>query len=154
MQLIDVLKAHYFVGPEGEFDHEEVLAGEGTAAGALLYSTAFCPPPEEVDGLVFIKLQEAYGEGEKACQIRRHLREVSGDTREVQRSFNLVEPLRLFSVDQPEVTDEEERLLAETLAEAWRAWLHWRYPGRRFVVELVGRDETGGEIGVTFYETR
>ncbi len=124
MQLIDVLKKHYFGGLEEDFDLEEVLTISGTAVGALLYSPVFCPPTEEIEGLVFITLQEAYAEGEKAREIRRYREEMGGDLREVQRSFNLVEPLRLFSVDQPGLTDEEERFLAETLAEAWRAWLH------------------------------
>ncbi len=154
MQLIDVLKKHYFAGPEEDFEVEEALATSATAVGALLYSPVFCPPTEEIDGLVFIKLQEVCAPGEKPRQIRRYREETGGDLREVQRSFNLVEPLRLFDIDQPELTDEEERLLAETLAEAWRAWLHWRHPGRRFEVELLGRDETGGEIGLTFYEVR
>lgn len=72
----------------------------------------------------------------------------------MERSFNLVFIRRIFGPDRRDATDEEERLLAETVAEAWRAWLHWRYQGRRFVVEVLGAEETGDVIGVTFYEDR
>lgn len=152
MELIDALRRHYYTGPDGEFCSEEVLAAHGTAIGALLYAQVFCPPVEEIDGMVLIKLQEAMADDETARAVRQSSNQVNIDLQELQRSFNRVEPLRLFAIEQPDITDEEEKLLIEILSESWRAWLHWKYPGRRFVVESMSREETGGDLGITFYE--
>ncbi len=157
MDLLDVLQRHYsehVYPPESRDDLEEYVAAVGNAAGALLYSVMYCPPLMEIDGMVLQAIQTTMEPEEYPEAVRRALEDLGGDHRQVESSFNLVYVKRMFNPDRRDTTDDEEMLLAEVLAEAWRAWLHWKYPGRSFVVEVLNKEETGDVHAVTFYEER
>lgn len=70
----------------------------------------------------------------------------------LEASFNLTEVPYLFS--DRSGSDEEDRLLAEQIAQAWRGALAVFSPDRRFVVNVVSPDLNGGIIAVEFFEIR
>ena len=70
----------------------------------------------------------------------------------LEASFNIVEVPFLF-IDR-EFDNDEERLLAEKIAEAWRRALAVFCPDRRFVVSIIPAEENAGNIAVEFFESR
>lgn len=159
MQLLDVLRRHFdefIYYPEMADDIEDLIAAAGNAAGALLYASLFCIPLIEIDGMVFQLIQKRLRVDEYPESVREYRERVRGNLKEVEQSFNLIFVQGLFDPDRRDMTDEEELMLAQTLAEAWRAWIHWRYPRRRFTVEILSAEETGDAMGmgITFYEDR
>jgi hypothetical protein len=50
--------------------------------------------------------------------------------------------------------DDEDVVLAERVASSWRARLPHVYPERRSSVRVVGPEEMGGVVAVTFSEDR
>ena len=159
-ELAGFLRRHFsesVYDPEGADEIHEYLVWAGSAAGVLLYAGLYCPPLVEIDGMVIQWLDRATPDDDYPRDVREYLDELGGDRAEVERSFNLVFVRRLLvppDPSRPEMPREEERLLVETVAEAWRAWIHWRYRGRRFAVEVLEPEETGDVMGVTFYEQR
>ncbi len=75
---------------------------------------------------------------EDIADLRRYRDEEGWDRRQVERLYNHTGVWLVFAPTQPRITDEEEEQLVGILAEAWRAWLVWRYPARRFTVEVIG----------------
>ena len=88
---------------------------------------------------------------------RRRLSEVfernGRDRAQTEQDFNLTEiPADLFGKRAGDTSEEEDHWLAERLAEMWRARLQLLYPNRKFVVEILEPEDTGGEVGVIFYQ--
>jgi hypothetical protein len=70
-------------------------------------------------------------------------------------SFNWVEVYYLFSPPAGYPDDdgfEEDKVLAELIAEAWRGRLLYLFPNRKFVVEIIPPEKTGSVTGVGFRE--
>lgn len=89
-----------------------------------------------------------------AKRFREAKKKSPGQLREIESSFNFTEVPYLFAGNGRDASDEEDRQLAGRIAEAWRAWLHHRYPGRRFCVEVIPPEEAGSVVSVSFYERR
>jgi len=135
------------------FDLRDMIYAFGSPLEALMYSGLFWPELVEIDGMVFLK-----GTIEDE-EDRRRLKEVfeqhNGDIAKTEEDFNLVEvPSDFFGRGAGKTTEEEDHLLAERLAEMWRARLNLLYPGREFVVEVLKPEETGGEVGIVFFQGR
>lgn len=141
--------------PLGEVDFtiEELMHFAGDARSALLYSSFFCPPLVEIDGMVFHRLTMQNVPLEEFVEMIREGLEGPGQTRKkLEREFNSVQVQGAFYPNGANLTLEEELLLADVLAESWRAWIHWRYPGRRFVIKTSKAKRKGDESFISFYQ--
>lgn len=131
----------------------EYLDGFGSVGGALLYSALFVPELIEVEGCVFLRDVGWKGIGwdEVAAEVRAARAESAERLKSLVDGFNWVELPYLFaSRSDSDEEDEEEEALAEVLVQAWRARLKDLFPGRRFVVRVLGPKETGGTLGLGF----
>jgi hypothetical protein len=76
-----------------------------------------------------------------------------GDARSlIEKSFNTIEVPSLFGAKIGDTSDEEDLILAKTLAAMWRARLIDQFPKRKFKVQVLDSSQTGGEIAVSFYQ--
>jgi len=135
---------------EGHVPHDEMdmLHETGKAPEALLYSLLFVPTLFIVDDSVL--LMHGVDDAE------RHFLEAkkaSGMPLErLEASINRVEVPFLF-IDR-DLDDDEERLLAEQIAEAWRGALAVFCPERSFMVKVIPPEENGDVTAVEFFERR
>jgi hypothetical protein len=137
MEIVDVLRRLYpEYGADGRFrTAADFTRAVGSAGEALLYAELYCPPLVEVDDMVFLRW--TVGTERDVADVRSYEEEGWG-RRDVERLYNHLGLCWQFGNARPYIADEEERLLGEILAEAWRAWLGRRYPARRFAVEMIG----------------
>jgi hypothetical protein len=129
-------------------DAETVMYRRGTVEGALLYASLFVPDLIEIDGSVVLKLQLKYPDE----QFREAKMKTALPLEEFEASYNWIELPFLF--DHSEASDDQDRVLAEVVAEAWRGRLKLLFPERKFVVELILPEVTGSVLGVGFREVR
>jgi hypothetical protein len=140
----------YFRFSEGEIPHDaaDMLFEVGKAHEALLYSLLFVPGLSIVEDSVLLT-NEAQGIEERFLQAKRAGRMPLA---RLEASFNRVEIPFMF-IDR-NFGNDEEYLLADRIAEAWRGSLAHRHPDRRFVVTIIPREDNAGNIAVEFYENR
>jgi hypothetical protein len=72
---------------------------------------------------------------------------------ETERRFNLWEFSDLFGNGLAGIGDDEAELLMTRLAEMWRCRLNAQFPGRRFVLDVLAPEDTGGDIAILFYQS-
>ena len=132
------------------FNIFDFLHMEGSPLLALLYSRLFWPAFVEIDGMVFLK--ETFEDMDDYRRLAEAFERYGRDPQKTEQAFNLVEVPSLFGRRLGETTDEEDVFLAERLAEMWRCRLQQLYPQRRFMVEVLKPEQTGGEVGVIFYQ--
>ena len=122
----------------------------GKAPEALLYSLLFVPRLSIIADSVL--LTHIYGVDDAERHFLEAKREGRMSLERLEASFNRVEVPFLF-MDR-DFDDDEERLLAERIAEAWCGALAVFSPDRRFVVNVVPPEENGDIIAVEFFERR
>jgi hypothetical protein len=120
----------------------------GSPLDALLYSALFWPELVEVDGAILSS--DAIEDEADLVRIRAIVRERGAV--ETEKRFNLREFSDLFGNGLAEIDDRQAEALLGRLAEMWRGRLAARFPGRRFAVDVWQPDETGGDIGIVFYQ--
>ena len=123
----------------------------GSPVDALMYSGLFWPAFVEIEGMVFLK--GTIEDDEDRQRLKEVFEQHNRDVARTEEDFNLVEvPSDLFGRRAAETTEEEDGWLAERLAEMWHARLSLLYPGREFVVRVLTPEETGGEVGIVFFQ--
>ncbi len=123
----------------------------GSVLDALMYSFLFWPELVEYQNMIFVNAQRKGRSKPEPEQIRAALVKMRNPWR-VEESFNLFElPYDLFG-NAGDTTDEQVEFLAVRLAELWRAKLAKDFPNRRFEVKVLSPEETGGDLGITFYQ--
>src|SRR6266700_2692102 len=139
-----------FKAREGAVAHspENFMYEFGDVVSALLYSALFVPDFLEVDNSVLIN----FGRADQAHKFVEAKKKSKMTLSALESSFNFVEVPYLFS--NRDSTDDEDKLLSETIAEAWRGRLKTLYPTRTFVVSPIGPNSTGSIVGVHFFELR
>lgn len=124
------------------------LFADGSVTEALSYARLLWPEFLEAEGMVFLR---------EEVEVQPALHDVPATLRtfasrtDMERAFNLIEVPTLFATGV-EASDEELTQLAATLRDAWQAKLEQEFPGRPFVVEILG-----GEVDdptVRFFEVR
>lgn len=137
-----VFKPEEGLVPSAPFDY---LHEFGNVHSALLYSILFVPNFVEMDGSILIEMdrEKGFPEAKRAADM---------DLAELEASFNFIEVPYIFS-DRGGV-DSDYVKMTEVIAEAWRARLRYLFPSRTFIVSVLSPSETGGGIGVQFYEAR
>jgi hypothetical protein len=116
---------------------------------ALLYSSIFWPELVEVDGAIL--LRAAIEDDGELARVRAVVRERGAV--EAERRFNLWEFSDLFGGGLGDIDDDQAELLMTRLAEMWRCRLQAQFPGRRFALEVVAPEGTGGDIAILFHQT-
>ena len=132
------------------FNLFDTLHAEGSGLYALLYCRLFWPEFVEIDNMVFLK--ETFEDEDDLRRLTEAFERYGRDPRKTEQSFNLVEIPSLFGRRMGETIDEEDHWLAERLAEMWSYRLQLLYPHRRFIVEVLEPEQTGGEVAVIFYQ--
>ena len=151
--LISRLKTKYSDKDTTNFNVFDFLSAFGSPLDAIVYSKLFWPEFVEVDDMVFLK--ERFETEEDHISLKEVFRKYGGDRCKVEQAFNFYEiPWDFLCGRVGETTEEEDDWLAERLVEMWAACLRLLYPERRFIVKLLEPEETGGEIGIIFYQDR
>lgn len=125
----------------------------GTEKQALLYALVFLPSFEEVLGSV-LQVSFRLNASSFPLSFINAINE-GGALHDIEDSFNYVETSYIFNLGNMEnLTDEDDKLFAECVAEAWRGRLALLYPSRKFNVHVVEPPESGDAYGVSFHEIR
>jgi hypothetical protein len=127
----------------------DFIYAEGSPVDALLYSSLFWPELLEVDGAILLRV--TVEDDEDLARIRAVVRE-RGPV-ETERRFNLWEFSDLFGNGLADIGDEEAELLMTRLVEMWRFRLLAQFPQRRFALEVLAPEDTGGDIAILFYQS-
>lgn len=154
MTELEVLLHTFFsTEPESWVEEEDVVHMFGEARHVLLSLQLVCPRVVEYRGCVFLRqftfledqIDEAFDDGDVTDERRS----------EVELSFNFVEVPHLFGGREGRFDlDEEDKVLAERLADAWRAWLPAQCPSRTFQVDVEPPEVTGSSYGIRFCVNR
>jgi hypothetical protein len=154
-QLLQKLREVYrgSVIESSSFDLRDMIYAFGSPVEALMYSGLFWPEFVEIDGMVFLK--GTIEDEEDYERLKEVFVKHNRDTARTEQDFNLVEvPSDLFGRRAGETTEQEDHWLADRLAEMWRARLNLLYPSRDFIVEVLEPEETGGDIGIVFFQSK
>lgn len=124
----------------------------GSTRNALLHAQLFCPEFIEIDGSILLRnsvssfgktKEESFLSGKMAGKL---------SLAELEASFNSVEVGYLFAHSAD--SDEDGDLLAEIIAETWRARLNYLYPHRKFEVSVLSPEQTSHITQIEFFEIR
>jgi hypothetical protein len=146
--LIRTLRRRFADRDTTGFRPLDFVYAEGSPVEALLYSSLFWPALVEVDGAIL--LRAAVEDDDELARIRAVVRE-RGPV-EAERRFNMWEFSDLFGSGLGDIDDGQAELLMTRLAEMWRSRLHAQFPGRRFALEVLAPEDTGGDIAILFYQ--
>ncbi len=147
--ILDILHKHLPVAEwtadwKAPPDIDDVVHMFGNVAGALLYARLFVPEFRVVEGIVILD------DGVRPEEFLEAIPESKKDLRELSDGFNWIEPTYIFANRDSDW--DEDQVLAELIAEAWRGRLLKLFPDRKFIVEVLSSEQTGGGIGVGFKE--
>lgn len=154
MTELDLLRQQFFESsPEDWVEEEDVLSMFGQARHLLLSLQIICPRTVEYRGAIFLrnftfnqaKIDTFIGDKELTAEFLSRL----------EWEFNYVEIDFLFATAEGRFESyDADGVLAERLAEAWRAWLPHEAPPRRFRVEVLPPEATGDTYAVRFCAER
>lgn len=135
-------------------DARNPLWMHGKKREALLYALLYLPAFAEIDGSIlqtsFVMNTDVFPQSFIDAKTEGAI-----PLHGLEDNFNYVETSHIFSAGYTEnVTDEDEELFAECVAEAWRGRLALLYPRRCFNVSVIGPPESGDAFGVSFHEIR
>ena len=147
--LIRTLQRRFSDRDTTGFRLRDFIYAEGSPVDALLYSSLFWPELLEVDGAILLRATVEDDDG--LARIRAVVRE-RGPV-ETERRFNLWDFSDLFGNGLADINDDEAELLMTRLAEMWRCRLHAQFPDRRFALEVLTPEDTGGDIAILFYQS-
>jgi len=135
---------------EGRVPHDasDMIFEKGQAQAALLYSLLFVPELTMVDNSVLL----TNGSSDIATRFLDAKTKSGMPLDRLEASFNLIEIPFLFA--NGDFQDDEERLLAEKIAEALQRAVAAFCPDRHFIVNIVPAEENAGNIAVEFFESR
>lgn len=150
--LIKRLSVLYAEQDTANFNALDFVYAFGSPLQALMYSKLFWPEFIEIEDMVFLK-DKVEGEDDRHS-VLKVLEQYEGDRLKTEQAFNLSEiPPDIFGKKMGETTEEEDLYLAKILLEMWHCRLQMLYPSRSFKVEVLSAEETGGEIGILFYQS-
>jgi hypothetical protein len=135
---------------EGQVPHDpgDMVHEVGKVPEALLYSLLFVPSFAVVADSVLLTYADS-GIPEDFLKAKTN---TQLSLERLEASFNQVEVGFLFI--NRNFDDNELRLLAERIAQAWRGALAVFCPDRKMVVRVVPSEENAGDIAVEFFERR
>lgn len=134
------------------FNFFDFLHAHGSPLDALFYSRLFWPQFVEINGMIF--MSETIEDDGDRSRLDDALKRYGGDKTKTEQSFNVIEIPSLFGKSLSETTDEEDFMLAQQWAEMWQHRLQSAYPNRKFTLQILSAEDTGGETRVIFYTAR
>lgn len=146
--LLEALRERFPIPSPTPFNATDFIHAVGSPLEALMYCRLFWPAFVEIDQMAF--LQDEIEDAEDVERVRHALATFNGDKRMTQCSFNTIEVADLFGRRAGESTEEQYALLAETLAEMWRARLYSSFPDRKTHVAVEPPKGPAG-VAVAFY---
>jgi len=150
--LIKRLSSLYTEQDTTNFNVLDYVYAFGSPLQVLMYSKLFWPEFIEIEDMVFLKDRMEDEDDRRA--VLKVLEQHEGNRSKTEQAFNLFEiPQDMFGKKMGETTEEEDRYLAEILVEMWQCRLQMLFPNRSFKVMLLTAEETGGEIGILFYQS-
>ncbi|MCP4268814.1 MAG: hypothetical protein GY777_25080 [Candidatus Brocadiaceae bacterium] len=117
---------------------------------AILFSELFWPDFVEIDNMVF--LENTFEDGSDLKRFNDAVKKYEGDRKKTEISFNTIEIPSLFGAHMGDTTDDEDLILARTIKSMWKARLADKFPNKKFLVEVIDSEKTGGEIAVIFHQ--
>ena len=146
---LEVVQEHYTIEEnETPYNNVDYLGRFGGVSNALLYIEIFVPRFAVIEDSVLLddggpeRLQD-FAEAKNSTKMSLHELEVSYNYRELPYMF----------ADR-ESTIEGCKVLAEFIAEAWRAHLLKSFPRRKFTVYIASHDTTEEDFYIQFEEIR
>jgi hypothetical protein len=134
------------------FNVLDLLHSEGSPLDALLYSRLFWPEFVEYDAMVFLK--ETIEDASDVARLREALAGYSNDRSQTEKSFNFIDVGDLFGPLAGETDAELDESLAHRLRDMWQARLVALFPNRSFTVQVVPPEDSGGSVGLIFWQNR
>lgn len=134
------------------FNAFDCIHAFGSGREALLYARLFWPDFVEFRDMVFLNTTVESEDDKRRIEdaLDRYERSLVN----TEQSFNVVEIPSLFGRRLGDTDEEEDRLLANLIAEVWNCRLRSLFPNRCFETRVLEAEETGGEIAVVFYQKR
>jgi hypothetical protein len=151
-RLLAVLKKNFHQDFMTNWESFDYMYYFGSEPNALLYVPLFLQKFVEVDGSVLLDTGIFPADDKDVADSFRKAKANGGNLEEIERSFNWME--LLYSFNDPSGGEEEDILLGECVAEAWRARLHYLYHPRKFEVTVETPEQTGDVVHVRFREIR
>lgn len=147
-----LLRRHF--SDAAELSSGDLLHSHGSASQALLYSVLYVPQFLELGDSIVLRLTVPTKEEEERFLALRGQVTSSASLEQLEASFNFLETGYIFDAQGRDSSDDEDDVLSHLLVRSWRGLLTTTYPNRRFVVEVVAPEQTGGVVGIQFYELR
>lgn len=147
--LIEHLTEYYTDKDTRNFTILDFVGAYGSPLLALAYSKLFWAGFVEFKGMIFLSDNFDKDKEEKIEELLK-----KGHTmQEIEKSFNWLEvPSGIFGKNAGDTYDDEDYYLAETLTQTWSCKLEKDFPNKSFCVKVLSPEETGGEVGVIFFQ--
>lgn len=88
----------------------------------------------------------------KRTRIDKMSKETNACTSDIERSFNCFEVPSYFFSNVADTSDDEDEYLAELIAQIWFCKLKRDFPEKKFKIEVLSPEQTGGEIALSVYQ--
>ena len=134
----------------GNFDVEDFIHAYGDPRQALLMFPVFFPEFSSVEGHVI--LSDFLDDDAEPGRLIATLRASPGRARSVLEGYRWREIPYLFA-DLSKLSDEDDSILAELVACAWKGALSVQFPDSVWVTRVMTPEETGSVVGVCFEES-
>lgn len=152
MPVLPFLRKFYKWCPDAsDYLEDDFLFTFGSTSNAIMHSTIFTPDfiiINESVLLSWLALPQIVDSFKKGLIENKFSREG------LEAQFNTIEVGYFFGKEEKDISDENDELLANRIAESWRAWLGYKFPNRHFVVEVLDPEETGDSFEVRFFQKR
>lgn len=149
LDLIEHLREYYAQEGSKNFNVLDFVGAFGSPLLAIAYSRLFWPDFIELHGMIFISDNVGAGNRKDIDECVNK----SWNKQEIEKAFNIFEvPEYFFGKFAGDTYDDEDEHLAEILVQAWRGKLAMDFPNRSFMVEVVDREENGGDLAIWFYQ--
>ena len=149
-ELIEHLKEYYAGKDTKNFNILDFVGAYGSPLLAIAYYKLFSPDFIEYRGMIFMA-DEFDDKGR--IDVDHLLEQKNLSKKEIEQSYDWFEiPSGFFAKSAGDTYDDEDEYLAEILCRTWKLKLEADFPDKRFVVKLLDPEETGGEIGIAFYQ--
>ncbi|MBX3282036.1 MAG: hypothetical protein KF756_06115 [Acidobacteria bacterium] len=147
------LKAYFSSEDTRNFSVLDFVGTFGSPLIALAYAKLFWPDFVEFKGMIFVGDNFDRETKDRIDAILHSSEAEREDFSGIEKSFNFFEvPSYFFGRHAGDTNEEEDRYLAEKLAEMWKCKLSMDFPERSFVIKLIEPEESGGEIALMFYQ--
>jgi hypothetical protein len=147
--LIEHLKEFYSEQDNRNFNVLDFVGAYGSPLLALAYAKLFWADFVEFKEMIFLSDNLSDDGKEKIEELLNN----DYKNQVIEKSFNLIEvPSDIFGKNAGDTYDEEDYQLAKILKQIWTCKLEIDFPTKEFQIEILSPEETGGEVGIIFFQ--